>query len=103
MSTLPSLNITHVWSGSSTGCDTPYSTFFLEVEVPGVTSTATVTASVQGQNIPAQMGNTYSAGSYPLYFSAFPSLSNGTYTVTIRATAPGYSDTSTTTQVTYQC
>ena len=101
----PTLNLGYVWSGGSTGCDTPYNTFFLDAQAYNQGVTVTFTASVGGQAITAYGGNTYTAGTsaMPVLFDVWPHLANGTYTVTITATAPGYATGYMSPSVTYQC
>ena len=90
-----------MWSGGSTGC--PADQFLtLEAEVVNYNGPATITASVDGQNVGTGGGTTYNIG-IPVFFVQWPALGNGPHNVTVRATAAGYANASLTRQVTYAC
>lgn len=100
--TLPPLDLYLMWSGSSTGC--PAATnLFLDASTLGFNGPATITATVSGQSVGAYGGNTYNIG-IPVLFDQWPTITpNGTFTVTVTASAAGYRNSSLTTSVTYNC
>jgi hypothetical protein len=103
--TLPPVNVSYMWSPSSSGCNVPYSSFYLMVDVTGATSAGTISVSVNGQSVSSYGGpTTFAVGdtSY-IMFDQWPILSNGTYPVTITATSATQGPTVVTTSVTYNC
>jgi hypothetical protein len=103
--TLPPVNVSYMWSPSSSGCNVPYSSFYLMVDVTGATSAGTISVSVNGQSVSSYGGpTTFAVGdtSY-IMFDHWPTLSNGTYPVTITATSDTQGPTVVTTSVTYNC
>ena len=88
-----------MWSGSNTTMCMMYD-LTLEATVGGFTGTPTVTASVNGQSVTGQGGwdpqNPY------VFFDSWPSLADGSYTVTVTASDNGFSRTATETVI-YDC
>ena len=102
--TLPPVNVTFMWSGSPSGCNTPFNTLDLMVDVMGATSAGTVSVKVNGETV-----NSYGGSSFPvgdtmyILFDQWPTLANGTYPVTITASSSTQGPTTVTTSVTYNC
>ena len=102
--TLPPVNVTFMWSGSPSGCNTPFNTLDLMVDVMGATSAGNVSVKVNGETV-----NSYGGSSFPvgdtmyILFDQWPTLANGTYPVTITASSSTQGPTTVTTSVTYNC
>ena len=102
--TLPQVNVTFMWSGSPSGCNTPFNTLDLMVDVMGATSSGTLSVKVNGETV-----NSYGGSSFPvgdtmyILFDQWPTLANGTYPVTITASSSTQGPTTVTTSVTYNC
>lgn len=102
--TLPAVNVTFMWSGSPSGCNTPFNTLDLMVDVMGATSSGTLSVKVNGETV-----NSYGGSSFPvgdtmyILFDQWPNLANGTYPVTITASSSTQGPTTRTTSVTYNC
>ena len=102
--TLPAVNVTFMWSGSPSGCNTPFNTLDLMVDVMGATSSGTLSVKVNGETV-----NSYGGSSFPvgdtmyILFDQWPTLANGTYPVTITASSSTQGPTTVTTSVTYNC
>ena len=102
--TLPPVNVSFMWSGSDTGCNVPYNTFDLMVDVMGATSAGTISVSVNGQTVSSYGGATFNVGdTMYILFDQWPSLANGSYPVTITASSATQGPTTRTTSVTYNC
>jgi hypothetical protein len=102
--TLPAVNVTAEWSGLNEGCNTPYNTLILMVDVMGATSAGTVIVKVNGQTVDSNGGSSFAVGdtSY-MMFDQWPNLANGTYPVTITASSSTQGPTTVDTSVTYNC
>ena len=102
--TLPPVNVTAEWSGLNEGCNTPYNTLILMVDVMGATSAGTVSVKVNGQTVGSYGGSSFAVGdTMYMMFDQWPTLSNGTYPVTITATSATQGPTTVTKSVIYNC
>jgi hypothetical protein len=102
--TLPAVNVTAEWSGLNEGCNTPYNTLILMVDVMGATSAGTVSVKVNGQTVGSYGGSSFAVGdTMYMMFDQWPTLSNGTYPVTITATSATQGPTTVTKSVIYNC
>ena len=76
---------------------------YLDAAIIGFNGPATITATVSGQTVNAYGGNTFNIG-VPVLFDPWPTITpNGTFTVTVTASAAGFRNTSLTSLVTYNC
>jgi cytoskeletal protein RodZ len=102
--TLPPVNVTFMWSGSDSGCNTPFNTLDLMVDVMGATSSGTIIVTVNGQPVNSNGGSSFAVGdTMYILFDQWPTLPNGTYPVTITASSSTQGPTTVTTSVTYNC
>ena len=102
--TLPPVNVTFMWSGSDSGCNTPFNTLDLMVDVMGATSSGTIIVTVNGQPVNSNGGSSFAVGdTMYILFDQWPTLPNGTYPVTITASSSTQGPTIRTTSVTYNC
>jgi cytoskeletal protein RodZ len=102
--TLPPVNVTAEWSGLNEGCNTPYNTLILMVDVMGATSAGTVSVKVNGQTVDSFGGSSFAVGdTLYMMFDQWPNLANGTYPVTITASSSTQGPTTVDTSVTYNC
>jgi hypothetical protein len=102
--TLPPVNVNATWSGLNEGCNTPYNTLILMVDVMGATSAGTVSVKVNGQTVDSFGGSSFAVGdTLYMMFDQWPNLANGTYPVTITASSSTQGPTTVDTSVTYNC
>lgn len=102
--TLPPVNVTYMWSGLNEGCNTPYNTLFLMVDVMGATSSGTLSVKVNGETVNSYGGSSFAVGdNQMIMFDQWPTLANDTYPVTITASSSTQGPTIVTTSVTYNC
>ena len=102
--TLPPVNVTAEWSGLNEGCNTPYNTLFLMVDVMGATSSGTLSVKVNGETVNSYGGSSFAVGdNQMIMFDQWPTLSNGTYPVTITASSATQGPTTVTKSVIYNC
>jgi hypothetical protein len=102
--TLPPVNVTAEWSGLNEGCNTPYNTLFLMVDVMGATSSGTLSVKVNGETVNSYGGSSFAVGdNQMIMFDQWPTLANDTYPVTITASSSTQGPTTVTTSVTYNC
>ena len=102
--TLPPVNVTFMWSGSPSGCNTPFNTLDLMVDVMGATSAGNVSVKVNGETVNSFGGSSFPVGdTMYILFDQWPTLANGTYPVTITASSSTQGPTTVTTSVTYNC
>lgn len=102
--TLPAVNVTAEWSGLNEGCNTPYNPLILMVDVMGATSAGTVIVKVNGQTVDSYGGSSFAVGNTMyMMFDQWPTLSNGTYPVTITASSATQGPTTVTKSVIYNC
>lgn len=102
--TLPAVNVTFMWSSSPSGCNTPFNTLDLMVDVMGATSSGTLSVKVNGETVNSFGGSSFPVGdTMYILFDEWPTLANGTYPVTITASSSTQGPTTVTTSVTYNC
>ena len=101
--TLPPVNVSAEWSGLGEGCPANRD-LYLDVNVYGATSAGTLLVRVGGSDVTSYGGSNFGIGDTTMIlFDQWPTLANGTYSVTITATSATQGPTTVTKSVTYNC
>ena len=101
--TLPSVNVSAEWSGLGEGCPANRD-LYLDVNVYGATSAGTLLVRVGGSDVTSYGGSNFGIGDTTMIlFDQWPTLANGTYSVTITASSATQGPTTVTKSVTYNC